>query len=302
MTLQQLKYFCVVAQLLSVRKASEELHISQSTISISIANLETELGLPLFKRENRSVALTKYGSLYYEKIMPLLDSLSEINVKMKRLASETEGDVNIGYNPPWCYGFVPRLAREFLRRKENEKIIFSFKQMNSPRIIEGLKDGRFDVGFCTTEREVPDIFFFPLFRQEMAVIVPSGHPLAARGSVNLRDISPYPYILYEGDSGLCRLVKQMLKNADVEPKIAYEAPNEEAIFSLVSSGFGIALVAITDALKKLDVRALKVENFDAFCTLYMAYNTARYLPPAAIRFANYIKQCARQGILNEFRL
>ena len=51
MTLQQLTYFCVVARLLNFRKASEELLISQSTISISISNLETELGVPLFKRE-----------------------------------------------------------------------------------------------------------------------------------------------------------------------------------------------------------------------------------------------------------
>ena len=52
MTLQQLTYFCVVARLLNFRKASEELLISQSTISISISNLETELGVPLFKRES----------------------------------------------------------------------------------------------------------------------------------------------------------------------------------------------------------------------------------------------------------
>ena len=87
MTLQQLTYFCVVARLLNFRKASEELLISQSTISISISNLETELGVPLFKREKRSISLTKYGRLYYEQITPLLDSLTTINIKMKRLAS-----------------------------------------------------------------------------------------------------------------------------------------------------------------------------------------------------------------------
>ena len=68
MTLQQLTYFCAVARLLSFRRASEELLISQSTISISISNLETELGVPLFKREKRSIALTKYGRLYYEDV------------------------------------------------------------------------------------------------------------------------------------------------------------------------------------------------------------------------------------------
>ena len=301
MTLQQLTYFCVVARLLNFRKASEELLISQSTISISISNLETELGVPLFKREKRSISLTKYGRLYYEQITPLLDSLTTINIKMKRLASETEGDINIAYNPPWSYGFVPRLAREFLRRKENEKIIFNFKQLNSPQEIAGLKEGLFDVGFCTTEKEIPDLSLFPLFCQEMAVIVPADHPLAERESICLREIEPYPYILYEDDSGLRRLVEHLLQSVDVVPRVAYEAPDEEAIFSLVSAGFGVAFVAVTDALKKLSVRTLRVEDFDAHCTLYMAYNANRYLPPAAVRFVNYIKLCSKQGLIAGFK-
>lgn len=301
MTLQQLTYFCAVARLLSFRRASEELLISQSTISISISNLETELGVPLFKREKRSIALTKYGRLYYEQITPMLESLTAINIKMKRLASETEGDINVAYNPPWSYGFVPRLARDFLCRKENEKIVFNFKQLNSPKIIDGLKDGLFDIGFCTTEKELPDLALFPLFKQEMAVIVPADHALAERESICLQDIAPYPYILYDEESGLRRLVEKILKGAGVSPKVAYEAPDEEAIFSLVSAGFGVAFVAVTDALKKLSVRTLRIDGVHANCTLYMAHNVNRYLPPAAIRFMNHIKLCSKQGLIAEFK-
>ncbi|MDO4559389.1 MAG: LysR substrate-binding domain-containing protein [bacterium] len=300
MTLQQLTYFCAVARLLNFRKASDELLISQSTISISISNLETELGVPLFKREKRSISLTKYGRLYYEQITPMLESLTAINIKMKRLASETEGDINVAYNPPWSYGFVPRLARDFLRKKENEKIVFNFKQLNSPKIIAGLKEGFFDIGFCTTEKELPNLALFPLFKQEMAVIVPSGHPLAKRGSICLHEIGHYPYILYDEESGLRKLVENLLKSAAVEPRVVYEAPDEEAIFSLVSAGFGVAIVAVTDALKKLSVSTLKVEDMHAYCTLYMAHNVNRYLPPAAIRFVNHIKLCSKLGLIAEF--
>jgi DNA-binding transcriptional LysR family regulator len=302
MTLQQLTYFCAVARLLNLRKTSKELHVSQSTISVAISNLEKELGIPLFKRENRSVFLTKYGQLYYEQITPLLESLASINIRMKRLASETEGDINIGYNPPWCYGFVPRLARGFLSKKENGKIVFNFKQLNSPKIIKGLKEGTFDVGFCTTEKEEEGLVLYPMFKQDMAVIVPNGHPLAEREQVDLQTIKPYPFILYDEESGLHALVKQMLKKADVEPRVAHEAPDEEAIFSLVSSGFGIALVAVTDALKKLDVRALRVSNFPVFCTLYMSYNAARYMPPAAVRFVNYVKYCSKHGLIEGLKI
>ena len=135
----------------------------------------------------------------------------------------------------------------------------------------------------------------------MAVIVPADHPLAERESICLREIEPYPYILYEDDSGLRRLVEHLLQSVDVVPRVAYEAPDEEAIFSLVSAGFGVAFVAVTDALKKLSVRTLRVEDFDAHCTLYMAYNANRYLPPAAVRFVNYIKLCSKQGLIAGFK-
>lgn len=301
MTLQQLTYFCLVARLLNFRKASEALHISQSTISIAVSNLESELGVPLFMREKKHITLTKYGTLYYQQITPILESLTSINIKMKQLASETEGEISISYNPPWTYGLVPELARRFLFRKENEKIKFKFTQLNSPRIIDGLKEGLFDVGFCTTETDIPDIALFPIFTQEMAVIVPNGHPLSQHNSINLSQIGNYPFILYDSESGLRKLVLHFLECSGTVPRTVYEAPNEEAIFALVSAGFGISFVAITDALKKLEVKMIKVDNFPTFCTLYMAYNTARYLPPAAVRFVKYIKQSCRDGIITELR-
>lgn len=299
MTLQQLIYFCEVARLLSFRRASDELLISQSTISIAISNLETELGVPLFKREKRSITLTKYGRLYYEKVEPLLASLTAVNVKMKRLASETEGDISIAYNPPWSYGFVPQLARDFLRRKENQKIIFQFKQLNSPKIVEGLNEGVYDVGFCTTEEEMPNLALFPLFKRDMAVIVPEDHPLADRDSINFQEIAPYPFILYDDESGLKGPVENLLHNAGIEPEVAYFAPDEEAIFSLVSAGFGVACVAVTDEMKTLRVKTLKINGLHAQCKLYMAYNVNRYQPPAAVRFVNYVKQCSKLGLIRD---
>ena len=83
MNLNQLYYFKTVAQLQHFRKAAEKLNISQPSLSLSISNLEKELGTYLFERQGRNVSLTKYGEIYLEYVKEAL-SILEIGEKKLR--------------------------------------------------------------------------------------------------------------------------------------------------------------------------------------------------------------------------
>ena len=70
--------------------------------------------------------------------------------------------------------------------------------------MKGIKSERFDLGFCSYMKNEPDIEFIPVTKEELAAIVPYGHPLADRESVKFEEIASYPQIFFNKTSGLVR--------------------------------------------------------------------------------------------------
>ena len=287
MTLQQLYYFCTIARELNFHKAADIHHITQPSLSNSIAKLEDELGFLLFERKGRHVELTKYGQYYSEQVRPILEHLEFVTNKTQILANSTTGLIDLAYNVPFGRKLVPQLARGFLDIPENNECTFQFHQASSPLIMEGLKSGRYDVGICTSEPVLPEINYIPLKKQELVAIVPVNHELAGRESITLSELMKYPYVDYADYVVLKPTIHRILDDEGLSPKIAAKAPDEESIAGLVSEGFGVSFVASVYSLKDFDVAVIKVDRPDCYRIIYMTHMKNRYLTPAVMRFIRY---------------
>lgn len=292
MTLLQLMYFQKIAQLLNFHKASEELNVSQPTLSYAIGKLEQELGLYLFDRKGKNVELTKYGRYYYEQLTPLLLDLNALTEKVKRFASTSEGHIDIAYNAPLSREFIPKNVRAFLDQSENKGLSIHLHQTSSRKMIEGLSDGYLDVGFCMRVPSPGFITYVPILKEEILVITPLEHPLARKASVSLKELESYPMIIYTKESGLRDLIFQYLDQEHVQPQVVLEAPDEDAIAALVAERFGIAVVADVTALSGARVNRIPIEGMNCSRTLYMAYNSYAYLTPAVTRFLEFMRRKA----------
>ena len=288
MTLNQITYFYEAARLQHFNQAAEKLHISEPSLSRSINALENELGVVLFERKGRNVILTKSGDIFFEHADKILKEIHLTDRKMHQL-SGSGGHIDLAYVAPLAGSYIPNICKSFLLEEKNKDVTFNFYQDVTPKNIEGLKNGSFDIIFCSFVRDEPTIKFIPIINQDMVVIMPKGHPLEALEELDATVFQEYPVLSYPSSSGLGRLTRKFYEDNNIEPNFICESPDENAIAALVGAGFGIALVADVDSIHRDDVVVRKLaKDYWLTHTVYMAYIKGRYQMPAVKRMIDYI--------------
>lgn len=150
MTLLQLQYFTVLSETLHYTRASEKLHISQPSLSYAIGELEKELGVKLFQKENRKVALTAYGQQFLSYVEKSLALLSEGEQVIRQMAENAPQIVNFGYFHSVSVPLVPSIVDGFFHQKQANKIRFQFAELSSYDVLSRIQDGTLDLGLSLT--------------------------------------------------------------------------------------------------------------------------------------------------------
>lgn len=290
MNLNQIRYFCRLAEEEHYTKAAGKLNISQPTLSHAVACLEEELGAPLFVKQGRGVVLTKYGKLfrdYAEESLRILDTGVR---KVQSLTGQTEGVIELAYIYTLGTSFVPQIVRDFIRANEELNVQFHFTVGNTSEIIQGLKEERFDVGFCSMPEQEEEIEFTAVGTENLVAVVPKGHPLSVRTSVDLEQTAAYPQIFYTKSSGLRPMIERLFRQAKIHPQIVCEIEEDGAMAGLIAQGFGIAVMPEIPILNQLEVDVLQLKNLEQKRYVYMARPKGKYQPPVAEHFSRYVKR------------
>jgi len=289
--LYHLRYFVTLAHLEHYTKASKELLITQPSLSHAISCLEEELGVPLFEKDGRNIALTKNGRMFLDEVEKALEILDS-GIKNLKMTSSGEGRIDFGFLRTLGTDYIPDIVRDFLEEHKEKTIDFHFHTGVSVDIIQGLKDKKFDIGICSKLEGESDIEFTPVARQDLVLIVPLGHPLADRDFIDLADTIQYPQIIFSKSSGLRPVVDSLFKKIGEEPIIAYEVEEDQVIAGLVSKDFGIAICPDMPILSSLDVKVIQIKSPVWERNFYLATVKGRYLPPIVEEFKNFIVENA----------
>ncbi len=287
MNLYQLRYFTTLAETNHFGKAAEKLCIAQPSLSHAIAQLEAELGVVLFERKNRSSSLTKEGRQflsYVEKALEILDS----GIQTMERISHGEGVIELGFLRTLGISFIPELAADFLREQKDKSIRFEFHSDTSQPLLQGLKEEKYDMVFCTKIDSEKSIEFIPVSKQDLVLIVPRAHPLANRYTVDLTETLPYPHVYFAENSGLRVVIDQLFDKIGKRPQIAYEIQEDQVIAGLVAQGFGIAVVPYMEELLRLNVKIIQISYPYWERNFYMATLKGHYLPPAVQKFKQFV--------------
>lgn len=289
MKLHQLNYFVALARLEHYTKAAEEIGISQPTLSHAIAGLEEELGVKLFRKQGRNVVLTKYGRFFLGYVEESMNVLELGVSKTKGMAGQTKGVIDLAYIYTLGSEFVPRLVGDFLRSHEELETEFHFTVGNTSELIQGLKDEKYDIAFCSMMENKPEVSFTPVGTQNLVVVIPKQHPLSGRGEVDLEEAALYPQIYFTQGSGLRPVVDRLFEMAKIRPQIAYEIEEDGAMAGLVAQNFGIAVMPDIPLLKNMNVEVLKLRSPRYQRYIYMALSKENYQTPIVEKFAEYVK-------------
>lgn len=289
MNLHHLRYFKTLATLQHYTKASKLLNITQPSLSNAIALLEDELGVRLFEKEGRNIVLTKQGKVfqgYVEKSLNTLDT----GISTLDKISHGFGRIELSFLQILGTSFVPELVRGYLAANSDKEIDFSFHSGVTSEVIAGIKDRRYDIGFCSYVQEENDIDFFPIASQELVLIVPLDHPLAQQKTVDLRDTIDYPYIAFSQSSGLRPIVDDLFKKINQDYHIQFEVEEDQVIAGFVSQGFGISIVPDMPLLDSLPLKKIDLVNLSWERIFYLAIPKNIYLPPVVYHFKQYVLQ------------
>ena len=288
MNLNQLHYFVTLAHMEHYTNAAQKLSITQPSLSHAISSLEEELGTSLFERQGRNVGLTKYGRLFMEYAEEALDILDAGIKKTKAMTSEKSGKVDIGYIYTQGSEFIPELVSGFLEANRDKQVDFGFSNGITKEIVQGVKEEKYDIGFCSMVDDMPDLVFVPITYQELIAIVQNNHPLADRGAMYLSDLNGYRLTTYRDTIPIGKVVYKLLKKKGVEAVYSYD--DEISIAGRISNSSKVAIVADTPFLRQFSnlskVRLLDVPKDTRM--IYMVYSSKNFITSAVEAFANFM--------------
>lgn len=291
MNLDHLRYFKTIAECEHYGRAAEILHVSQPNLNYAVTQLESELGVPLFEKAGRNVRLTRYGRMFLQSVTESLQKLDGSTRTLQELGAGG-GLVLLGSIRKLAAQTVPELMRGFLAQPGHEGVRFELHTESgfSRDLLQAVAEERLDMAFVSHPGD-PTVFdCLPFRRSPFVVVVPPGHPLAAKESVTLAETLPYPYVYFSKRGGLRPAVDAMFREINAQPKIAYETEEDTVVAGMAAAGFGIAVVPDHPVLRCLDVKILPITDPDPGRTAYLCRKRSAQLPEAACRFYEY---CAR---------
>ena len=162
-------------------KAAEQLCITQPSLSHAIAQMEKELGVPLFEKNGRNTMLTPFGREFLSCAEHTLSTLDDGIASLQRSARGS-GLIRLGFVRPLGIEFVPHLAADFLRAYPENDIRFTFHTGITQHLLDDLAQRKVDLLFCSKPQDDLKFTAVPVQKQELVVIVPQNHPLAARSA------------------------------------------------------------------------------------------------------------------------
>ena len=263
MELRQLKYFVKTAELLSFSKAAKALFITQSTLSQQIKQLEDELDMALFFRNNHRVSLTEAGETFLEGAKKTLAEADDNKAKIMDLANGHRGVLNIGVT----YSFGSMLTESVLAfKKEYPDVTLNICYKNVMELMELVSDGELDFALSFRSSDKYDnVESHILFDNKLSVIVREDHPLTRMEFVRLADLEDYDLILPSIGLQARSAFESIIADRNLNLKVAMEANEVNAILNILRRSNYVTVLSETVILEHNGLVTIDID--DAECNM-----------------------------------
>ncbi len=301
-TLRQLRVFASVAKHLNFGKAAEELHLTPPAVSMQIRELETQVGLPLFDRSGRKVALTVTGEYLLVYARRILATLKDAEDAIARFRGLQGGRLVIGMVSTAKY-FLPRLLAQF-RQEHPDVEIRLVVGGNREQLVAAMQRNEVDLAIMGRPPREIATRAEPFAAHPHVIITPPDHALATSiGHVPAQVLASFSFIVREPGSGTRAAMEKYFADHRIEPRIAMEMASNESIKQAVMAGLGIAFLSLHTIgleLKSGLLATPDVEGLPIVRRWYVVNNLAKVLSPAAEAFRYFVLERGETFLAKEF--
>ncbi|MBM7666757.1 LysR family transcriptional activator of glutamate synthase operon [Solibacillus kalamii] len=289
MELRQLRYFVEVAEREHISEAAEHLHVAQSAISRQIANLEEELGTPLFERIGRNVKLTPVGKIFLEHCITALKGIDFAAKQVEEYLDPAKGTIKIGFPTSLASYVLPTVISAF--KKEYPEISFHLRQGSYKYLIDAVKNRELNLALLGPLPPKDEaINTTVLFSENIHALLPATHPLAKKESINLVDLRHDQFVLFPEGYILNKVAVDACRSVGFMPNITTEGEDMDALKGLVAAGIGVTLLpesSLYDSTPRMTVKVpITIPNIRR--TVGIIAPTSRDLAPSEQVFVDFI--------------
>jgi DNA-binding transcriptional LysR family regulator len=242
MELRQLRYFVTLAAELHFGRAAKRLALTQPPLSQAIQNLERDLGVRLFDRTRRSVALTHAGKAFLEEARQTLARAERAVDHAQRAGRGEVGRLAVGFLANTAYTLLPLVLRDFARGFPG--VTLDLRELTIPQQLESLRRENIDVGLLRPPVADAELAVETILEEPFVLALPAAHPLRGLRRVPLRRLAQEPFVMFPRTAGFVfhDLIMGFCMRAGFAPRVAQEVNQTHAVLGLVSAGIGVALV------------------------------------------------------------
>ena len=288
MELQQLRYFCAIADTGSFTRAAQQTHVSQPSLSQQIRKLEDELGARLLDRLGRTVQLTELGRSFLPRARAVLRDLEAARTDVAERKTSVSGPISVGVIPTIAPYFLPPILATFSRKFPDVRVTVS--EEITPLLLDRLRAGTMDVAIAALPLQARSHEFqsYALMVEKLYAVLPKRHALAKRRAVLLEELQDDPFLLLRDGHCFRETAFAACKRARLNPRIIFESGQFSSILSMVSAGQGVSIVPAMAVEKRAGCKYVALSDERAARTIGALTLNGRSLTRATEAFLRHV--------------
>ncbi|MCG9697871.1 LysR family transcriptional regulator [Shewanella sp. Isolate11] len=240
-SIKNLQYFLTLVESANFTKAAEKSFITQPTLSKIIQRLEDNLGEKLLHRNNQKVELTQAGQLLEQSAREIVGQWHRLQEEINNLSGLKSGRLRLGVCPMMSSLLIGMLT-EFRQRYPGVELQMQ-EYGGGLSCEQALLSNSLDIGFTALPvSHDNELTHYDLTRYPLMACLPEGHPLCDHSQISWQDFEPFPFILYNQQFSLNKLISRSSEAAGVKLNIAFRSGQWDFLATMVEANMGVALL------------------------------------------------------------
>ena len=290
---RELETFCKVVELESFSKAAEAVLLVQASVSERIASLEKKIGTRLLDRLGRKVIPTAAGELMHKHATLLLEMKETAQLEIESFLGLEQGEITMGGSTIPGEYILPDIISRF--NKKYPHLLVKLTIADSSEIENRVLTGKLEIGVIGSKSLHPNLLCQQLWRDELVLAVPAGHPWARRKTISLQELRKTSFILREEGSGTLKILETYLRQSDEGGTDALQVSarlgSSTAVKEGIKAGLGLSILsarAIDTDVRAGRLRGLRVKGLSMSRNFFLIRNKLRIASPSCKAMLDFL--------------
>ncbi|HSW19846.1 MAG TPA: LysR substrate-binding domain-containing protein [Ramlibacter sp.] len=292
MELRHVRYFEAVAETLNFTRAAERLHVTQSTVSHQIKQMEDELGVALFDRVGKKVRITEAGETLRSYMGPALAQIDR-GLHALRPGEALTSHLRLGTTPSFNTRMIPLCVSTFLSQHPGHEV--TVEELSASAIASGVIGDTLDLAVSYAPANKRELWFEPLYNEELRLVVAASHPLARRRRVRMVELHHLRMVLLPESFATRKLLDDCFEAAGATPLVVAQMNSIGPMIELIRQTDLAGIIAETAVHATDEVRVIALEDPTPRRTPGLMWRRGVRRSPAVRQFAEIIRRAVARG-------